>query len=132
MRDLVNPVRVRICTHYAGEAIGTLLKIMQRDDISPAARIKAAKEVLLCIRGVLPVMEAQEFRNNIFQSVHERQSRRASRRADFTSRRAEKAARRRNVATADKDGLPKVSKPSDVLEDRDVRRNWNDINRLAS
>ncbi len=102
MRDLVNPVRVRICTHYAGEAIGTLLKVMQRDDISPAARIKAAKEVLLCIRGVLPVMEAQEFRNTIFQSVHERQSRRALRRTDFARRRAEKAARRRNVATRSK------------------------------
>jgi hypothetical protein len=38
MLDPVNPVRVRICTHYAGEAIGTLLKIMQRDDVSPDTR----------------------------------------------------------------------------------------------
>lgn len=108
MPDPANTARVRICTHYAGEAIGTLVQIMQRDGISPATRMKAAKEVLLCVRGVLPLMEAQEFRNNIFQSVHERQSRRALRRADFARRRAEKAGPRQ-VATVDKDGRPKVS-----------------------
>ena len=39
MLDPVNPVRVRICTDYAGEAIGTLLKIMRRDDVSRGASL---------------------------------------------------------------------------------------------
>ena len=46
MLDPVDPVRVRICTDYAGEAIGTLLKVMRRDDASPDTRMRAAKEVL--------------------------------------------------------------------------------------
>lgn len=101
MLDPVNPVRVRICTHYAGEAIGTLLKIMQHDDVSPDTRMKAAKEVLLRVDAVLPPLEAKEVRSNVFQTVHEWQTSRALRRQDFARWRADKAARRRNAATAD-------------------------------
>ena len=95
MLDPVDPVRVRICTDYAGEAIGTLLKIMRRDDASPDTRMRAAKEVLHRISGVLPPMEAKALRSNIFQRVLELQNSRALRRDDFARRRAEKAATRR-------------------------------------
>ena len=106
MLDPVNPDRVRICTDYAGEAIGTLLTIMRRDDISPDTRMRAAKEVLVRVYAALPLMEGKEVRGNVFQAVHERQRRRALRREDFARRRADKAARRRNGATADGGGRP--------------------------
>jgi hypothetical protein len=90
----MNPERVRICTYYAGEAIGALVKVMQRDDISPNTRMKAAKEVLNRVSRALPGVEAREVYNNVFQTVHERQTDRALRRAHFARRRAEKRVRR--------------------------------------
>ena len=106
MLDPVNPDRVRICTDYAGEAIGMLLKIMRREDISPDTRMRAAKEVLVRVYGALPFMEGNEVRRNVFQAVHERQRSRALRREDCARRRADKAAERRNGATADRGGRP--------------------------
>lgn len=91
----VNPERVRICTRYAGEAIGTLVKIMQRDDVSPNTRMKAAKEVLQRAFRVLPGMEAREVSNNLFQTVHEFQTRRAQRRQHFARSGEQRSARRR-------------------------------------